>query len=239
MLFRSNVRKAILYSVNKDEWLKAPFYGGAIWREDGPLTKGFWAYSDKAAKMYEYNPAKAKDLLEQAGWKKNSSGIWEKDGKQLELTITAEATPPFLTSAEILGGQLKEAGMVCKIRSADTQASWAAARKGEGNLMPFATTGTDPDILYATYHSSGIGITNNFVRFKNAELDKLLDEGRVTTDRKKREAIYKQIQEVIMENALSLSVYNSARIYSVNARVGGVYFNNRAGILGFDMYVRK
>ena len=233
------VRQALLFYVNRDEMLKAPFYGGAIWAEDGPLTKGFWTRSEKAAAMYSYNLAKGDTLLIEAGWKKNKAGIWEKNGKQLEIVIITEATPPFLTASEILTGQFKRAGIVTKIRSADTQAAWAMARNGEGNLVPYADTATDPDSLFAAYHSSGIGISDMFTRITIPELDSLLEKGRMTTDRSEREKIYQRIQEIIMEQALTIPLYNSARIYAVKDRVRGINFNNRAGMLMYDAYISK
>lgn len=233
------VRQALQYYVNRDEMLMAPFYGGAIWAEDGPLTKGFWARSEKAASMYSYDPVKGDTVLREAGWEKNNAGVWQKDGKQLEILIVSEATPPFMTVSEIIAGQLGKAGIVVEIQSADTQAAWAMSRRGEANLTPFASTATDPDALYASYHSSGMGVAHMFTRIEIQELDDLLDLGRVTVDRDEREGIYLRAQEIIMEEALTIPLYNSARIYAVNQKVRGINFNNRAGMYMYDVYVVK
>lgn len=232
-----NVRRALQYYVNREEMLLAPFYGGAIWAEDGPLTKGFWARSEKAASMYSYDPSAGDAVLLEAGWEKNKAGIWEKDGRKLEIKIISEATPPFMTPTEIIAGQLNKAGILVEIETADTQAAWSMSRRGESNLTPYASTSTDPDGLYPVYHSSGMEIANMFTRIKIQELDDLLDLGRVTVDRDEREKIYLRVQEILMEEALTIPLYNSARIYSVNKSVRGINFNNRAGMYMYDVYV--
>ena len=76
----------MLYAVDQDSMGKAVFFG--VWPPSrNVLVAGTFAYDESAEKVYKYDPAKAKELLEQAGWKPGPDGIRQKDGKPLKMTV--------------------------------------------------------------------------------------------------------------------------------------------------------
>ena len=101
------VRQAISYAVNKDEIISGVLLGLGK-PATGPYKHGTWAYNDKV-KIYNYNPAKARELLKQAGLTDaNNDGVLEKDGKPFEFEIlTNQGNETRQKCAEIIKRQLK------------------------------------------------------------------------------------------------------------------------------------
>ena len=83
----------------------------------GPYKHGTWAHNDKV-KIYNYDPRRARELLEQAGWKDaDADGILEKNGRPFEFEIlTNQGNETRQKCAEIIQRQLKEVGIAVKIR---------------------------------------------------------------------------------------------------------------------------
>src|SRR6185503_12943 len=83
-----NVRQALEWAVNRDAIVKTVFGPyqslGAMSPAYAQLGEINWGYEKKAAEIYKYDPVKAKQLLEDAGWKEGPNGIRQKDGQNLE-----------------------------------------------------------------------------------------------------------------------------------------------------------
>jgi peptide/nickel transport system substrate-binding protein len=83
------VRRAISYAIDRETIAKTVFFGQAV--PAYTLANSQWAFYDKSVEQYtKFDPAQAKQLLSEAGWKPNSSGIVEKNGKPLSFSIIAE-----------------------------------------------------------------------------------------------------------------------------------------------------
>jgi ABC-type transport system substrate-binding protein len=121
------VVEAINYAINRQAILQvqASGYGAVAYQ---PFPAGFVGYSPSLANEYPYNPAKAKQLLAQAGY-----------GNGISITLTSEAgTDDAL--AEQLQGQLAEVGIKVTIKdiAADTSTQFLYLDKS----IPFAIDGT-------------------------------------------------------------------------------------------------
>jgi peptide/nickel transport system substrate-binding protein len=99
---------------------------------------------------FPYDPEKARALLAEAGWRPNSEGILEKDGKPFEFTIlTNQGNDLRVRTGEIIQKRLREIGIVVKLRTVE----WAAFIKEfidkgrfEAVLLGW-TTGQDPTCM--------------------------------------------------------------------------------------------
>ena len=121
------VVQAINYAINRQAILQvqASGYGTVAYQ---PFPKGFVGYSAKLANAYPYNPAKAKQLLAQAGY-----------AKGLNITLTSQGGADD-TLAEQIQGQLAEVGITVTIKdiAADTATQFLYLNKS----VPFAIDGT-------------------------------------------------------------------------------------------------
>jgi len=218
------VRQAITAAINKDELIQGVLFGMGQ-RAYGPIVPGRWAYNPHV-KDIVYDPRHAAELLAQAGWReKNADGILVKDGKPFQFTIlTNQGNQQRLMSAQIIQQRLKYVGIDVKIRIVE----WATflkeyIDKGKFEVVMLAwNTSQDPD-MYDVWHSSKTKQGElNFIGYKNAEVDRLLVEGRGTFDIEKRKKAYFRIQEILAEEQPYTFLYVPDALPVVSARIRGV-----------------
>ncbi|MDD5713256.1 MAG: peptide-binding protein, partial [Smithellaceae bacterium] len=218
------VRQAIAYAVNREEIIQGVLLG--LGRPaTGPYKPGTWA-NNPNVKRYPYDPAMARRLLAEAGWRDtNGDGVLEKDGRPFSFeVITNQGNEVRQKCAEIIQRRLAEVGINVKIRVLE----WAAfvndfinKRKFDATILGW-TIPMDPDI-YDVWHSSKTGPEElNFVSYKNPEVDMLLEKGRSTFDLKERKAMYDRIQEILAEDQPYLFLYVPDALPIIDARFRGV-----------------
>jgi peptide/nickel transport system substrate-binding protein len=93
--------------------------------------------------------------------------------------------------------------------------------EGTHHLMPFFTSGTDPDLLRPFFRS---GAAFNWSKAADAELDQWLDEGAATLDAEARKRLYGDIQRRVMDAALILPIRDYVNLNGVSAQVEGLRF---------------
>jgi peptide/nickel transport system substrate-binding protein len=217
------VRQALTHAINKQEIVDGVLMGLGQ-QATGPYKPGTW-FSNPDVPRFDYNPEKAKALLGEAGWRPNSEGILEKDGKPFEFTIlTNQGNDLRVRTAEIIQRRLREVGIVVKIRTVE----WAAFIKEfidkgrfEAVLLGW-TTGQDPD-AFDIWHSSKTKPGElNFIHYNNPEVDRLLQEGRHTFDREKRRQAYFRFQEIIAEDQPYTFLFVPDALPAVSKRFRGI-----------------
>ena len=218
------VRQAINYAVNKEEIVKAIFFGLAE-VTTGPFLKDSWAYN-KDVKPVPYDIARAKELLNEAGWKDiNKRGILEKDGKPFEFTVLInQGNGERQRAAEMVQKDLKDVGIRMKIRVVEwsTMISEFIEKKRFDAVLMGWFLPRDPD-NYDIWHSSKTREGEfNFVGYKNEEVDRLLADGRRTFDESKRAAIYHRIHELIYADQPYMFLYSADTLPIVNKRFRNV-----------------
>ena len=137
------VRQAMVYAVNQEELAQTAFnrLGSAAHSVLSPTT---WSFNQQAADLYRYDPAKAAQLLDEAGWiDSNGDGIREKDGENLALEYLA--IPAYEEAfMELLAAYLQQAGFEVNIRTMDDAGIFAAGSAGEHNLLNMGWVSIDP-----------------------------------------------------------------------------------------------
>lgn len=217
------VRRAITSAINKDEIVQGALLGmGQI--AHGPYKPGTWAYNP-GVKDLGFNPEKARTLLAEAGWKRGSDGMLEKDGRPFRFTVlTNQGNEQRLKTAQIIQQRLKKIGIDVKIRVLEWSSfitHFIDKRNFEAVILAWTIT-QDPDI-YDVWHSSKTGPKElNFINFKNAEVDRLIEEGRRTFDREKRKKCYYRIQEILAEEQPYTFLYVPDALPVVSARFRGI-----------------
>ncbi len=219
------VRQAFAYAINKRELIDGVVLGLA--REaNGPIRPGTWAYTDEV-KHYEYNPAKARALLAEAGWKdRDGDGIVkDKDGKPFAFTIlTNQGNDERKKVAEIIQQRLKEVGVKADIQVIEWAAfikEYVKPRRFDAVILGLGT-GVDPD-QYAVWHSSQTGPDQmNRTGYSNPEVDRLLEAGRSSCVQQDRVKYYHRIQEILAEDLPMLFLYFKDELPVVSSRFRGV-----------------
>lgn len=191
------VRKALNHAVNVEEIIEVVLEGSGK-PATGPINNKVFGY-DESLKSYDYDPEKAKALLEEAG-----------KGEGFETKIWTNDNPVRVKIAELVQAQLAEVGVKAEIEIVEWGAYLDRTAAGEHDMfiLGWVTVTGDADYgLYALFHSSQKGSAGNRTFFDNAEVDKLLDAGRKESDPQKRLESYKPAQEIIVEEAPQIFLY--------------------------------
>ncbi len=229
------VRRAFAHAINKEDVIKGALLGLGV-PTVGPYKPGTWMY-DTEIKDYAYDPALAKKLLAEAGWEdRNGDGVLEDaSGRPFSFTIlTNQGNDQRVKTATIIQSQLAAIGVKVAIRTVE----WASfikefVDKGNFDALILGWTVTqDPD-AYDVWHSSrAVPGGLNFVGFKNAQADALLDKGRHTVDTAARKKIYDAFQEILHQEQPYLFLYApyslpilSSRFQDVAVAPAGITYN--------------
>jgi peptide/nickel transport system substrate-binding protein len=218
------VRQAISYAINKDEIVSGVLLGLGK-PATGPYKHGTWAHNDKV-KTYNYDPAKARELLKQAGLvDTNNDGVLEKDGKPFEFEIlTNQGNETRQKCAEIIQRQLKEVGISVKIRIVEWSAfvtNFINKRRFDAVILGW-TIPLDPD-AYDVWHSSKTAAEElNFISYKNPEADDVLEKGRSTFNQDERKKYYDRFQEILAEDQPYTFLYVPEDLIIISSRFRGI-----------------
>ncbi|MEG6550143.1 peptide-binding protein [Desulfocurvibacter africanus] len=224
-LFQSNkVRQALSCAIDTQEIVKGVLFGLGQ-PAMGPYKPGTWVYNDKLA-PYAYDPERAKRLLAEEGWRdSNGDGLLDKNGQAFKFTIlTNQGNEQRIKTATIIQQRLKQVGVAVDIRTVE----WAAFANEFLNKGNFEATLLgwnilqDPDI-FTVWHSSQFPPAGlNLTYYKNEELDRLLEEGRMTLDQEERKRIYDRVQEILHEDQPYTFLYVPMALPIVHARFRNV-----------------
>ncbi len=212
------VRQAISLAVDRQEVLqKAVFGEGSL---SGPVPTGHTDWYIPVDKLpYKQDPARAKQLLAEAGYPNG-----------FETTIKASPQyPEFVNASVVLQSQLKRIGINAKI----IQLEWGQFIKETFTQRPMdydmkVTAWTfypDPHhYLYNWWHSKSPSNQD----FKNADLDAILEKAMASTDRDERKRLYFQAQQILLDEAPQIIWYTGNNVEAVRNEVKG-YFQSYTG----------
>jgi peptide/nickel transport system substrate-binding protein len=233
------VRQAINYGVDKELLVQTLFKGtGQV--AYAPLTMSMLNEPALRA-FYPYNPEKAKQLLEDAGWKEvGGDGVRVRGGKKLELLINNidYGGGPW-PEAQMLQAQLGDLGFDVKIKS-QARAPWYEDNYKcltNGPIL-FLRAG-DWDGLYSLFHSSVVGSNFNFSCYRNPKVDELLEMGRQEGDVEKRKQIYLTLEKLLLEQAVSVPLIDEWSVWALRHTAKGLKFNAFAYPVLSDLSVEK
>src|SRR5260370_30430402 len=105
------VRQALTYALNVDLGVEGVLFGEGV-KMIAHTPPVSWAFDSSGLNDYKYDPAKAEQLLQQAGWAKGSDGIYAKNGQKLEFSmITNSGNKIRETFIQVAAEQFKQIGI--------------------------------------------------------------------------------------------------------------------------------
>lgn len=217
------VRRAINYAIDKQEIIDGVYLGLSI-NIASPYKPGT-RWSNPALTPYPYDPAKARALLQEAGFTdSNGDGILERDGKPFSFEIITNQNKEREKSAVLIQRRLKEIGIDVQIRAIE----WASfisrfIKTGDFDVVVLGWgLGLDPD-QYNIWHSSQQAPGQfNFIGYNNPKIDKLLEQGRLELNPDKRMEIYHQFSATLLEDSPIVYLSAGYGLTAIHKRVKGI-----------------
>ncbi|WP_180954074.1 ABC transporter substrate-binding protein [Bacillus sp. M6-12] len=223
---KKEVRQAISHLINKEEIIKN-FFGGTAEPAKNPMPPSINGYNDDIQDR-EYNVEKAKELLKQAGLEKGfKMDLWA-------MPVARPYMPNGQKVAEAIQASLKQANIDAKIVTFEWGAYLEKVQAGEASAFILGGTGDNGDadnFLYTLLDKDSIG-SNNYSRYNNEEVHKLLIEAQRISDENKRNALYKKAQEIIHEDAPWVPLVHSKPQLAGSVTVKG-FFPHPTGVQSF------
>jgi peptide/nickel transport system substrate-binding protein len=225
ILAHREVRQALAYATDRATLVKYLLRGQAR-MATGLLPPNHWAF-DADVKQYGYDPARAEQLLDAAGFRRGAEGV----RFHLALkTSTDESTR--LTSAAI-ADQWKRVGVALDLRPLEFATFYSDISRGSFQLYTLRWVGAnnDPDIFEYVFGSKKMPPEGaNRGRYRNPALDALLNSARVEMDQEKRKAILWQVQQIVAEDEPYINLWypdnvcvHRARLTDILIPPGGDY----------------
>ena len=206
----AKVRQAIAYAVDRNAINMAVKMGGATVLAEAniPATHDYYGGEEiYAARDVE----KAKALLEEAGVEEGSVNLKFTVGSDWQYQVDA---------AQMIKQQLAEIGINCEISAMESGVYFDGLNSGDFDLTVCGWSGfVDADeYLFDLFTTTG---AYNQQNYSNPDVDKLLEEGRVTVDETERKEIYKEAQKLIAEEAPMAFLYMNSFTVAMRDDVKG------------------
>jgi len=200
---KPEVRQAIALALDRQAILQIA--GSGLGQRLGVLPPGLkaWALPWQELPNQQRDVAKAKQILQRAGY----------TGRVPMKIRNIVGFPALAAALPVIVDNLKEAGIDVTVETVDGGVwikDWIVPQSPP--TMNDWGGFVDPDqAFYRHFHSAPGG--KDFRRWKNKAADELMDTGRVTLDRAKRKALYDQLQRMVAEDAITITLYSPDLLY--------------------------
>jgi peptide/nickel transport system substrate-binding protein len=215
------VRQALFYAVDRPGIVEK-IREGLSTVASGTMPVLSWAYQpDRMTTKYDYDPAKAEALLDEAGWVKGADGIRAKDGVPLAFEMyTYSGDKTIEGYASVFQENWKAIGVQMTPLYEEFSAFVTRLTKTfdfQAFLVGFFW-GVDPD-QQTMWDSKQYGPGFNLYNYVNPEVDRLLEEALRTLDKQERTDLYVEAQNIILADAPALIIDFPKEIWGVNNRL--------------------
>jgi peptide/nickel transport system substrate-binding protein len=214
------VRQAINFAINRQELIDKVYNGDGAFSGHVPPGYGPYPFSqaDLKNKYEKYDLPRAKQLMAAAGYSKG-----------FDITMTTFSTPlDFPAIAALIQNQLKRINVNVNIVAQDP--ATFAANNGKGNFdLDLTARGMrgDVDGYTAEFNPSGpLGKTvynTWFPAYRNVKMWRLVGNGRITLDVKKRVPMYKQLEQLLLTELLEVPLIAVSKYQVVSRRLQDMY----------------
>jgi peptide/nickel transport system substrate-binding protein len=216
------VRQALNHAVDRDLIVKAILEGLAPVTA-GPVQPVSWAHNP-TIRRYAFDPARAKALLDEAGWKdSNGDGIRDKDGQALSFTMITQAGFAVRENvAQVLQRQFKDVGVAAAVQLHDGTSISKLWFEGKFHAMlHWWQLPADPELtlFFAKDRMPPAGRNINYV--SDDQLTSLVYAADRTVDQAARAKILAEAQARIADLAIEIPLYGVTKLDAVPARLKG------------------
>jgi len=220
-----DVREAMAHAINEKEIVDKILsgYGSS---SDSLIPEGFNGYNPEV-KKYAYDPDKAMQLLDSAGYKVQSGGAL--DGYRFEITLDCQEKNTAVATA--IASYLGKVGIKCNPNPLASAIVWDYIRMYESYQSHFIISSwSEPsgesaliakDVLYSApfkqKNKDGWGGANRGY-YVNKKVDKLIEQALSTVDYAERDKIMQEVWKIAYDEVAYLTLFTADNIYAVNSK---------------------
>ncbi len=213
------VRQALAYAVDRRPMIEY-LNRGLARPANSLLPPESWAY-DGSLTSYSYDPARARQLLDQAGYAAT-------DGIRFHLTMKTSTEESTRLMVAVLQQQLRDVGIVLDIRTFESATFFSDVTRGLFQLYSLRWIGgnQDPDIFEYCFDSAKFPPNGaNRGHYSNPRVDALIDQGRRETDLTARKQIYAELQQILATDLPYINLWYLDNVMVHSKRVRGITLN--------------
>jgi peptide/nickel transport system substrate-binding protein len=209
MLRDKRVRQAVALSIDRAQ-IVATLDRGHARLADSMLPPGHWARAeDSELAQYPYDPARARALLDAAGYRADKNGV------RLRLTLKISTDESTRLLAAVLQQQMRAAGIELTLRAAEFGTFYADVTRGAFQMYVLKWVGSneDPDIFRYMYASQSFPPKGaNRGHYVNPQIDALLAQastqsGPAAEVQARRRTEYVEVQKILAEDLPSVPLW--------------------------------
>ena len=221
------VRQALALAINKEE-IVSNILNRAAYLTDGPILPSS-PYYNQGVNSYKYDQVAAAALLKEAMTTNTTKGsgknkqIISTEVATLELALTLVDTQENNLVAAQIKSDWEKIGVKVTLKPVPVEqvSDEIIHSKNYQALLYGEVLGPDPDV-YAFWHSSQAGDKGlNLANYNNPSVDKLLEDGRVSSNFEERLNIYKKFQEQVTNDVPAIFLYVPSYSYVQTKKIKG------------------
>jgi peptide/nickel transport system substrate-binding protein len=232
LLDDARVRQALRFAIDRQQIADAVFPTGTE-PATSILAHTTPQYADVGADLV-FDAAKARSLLESAGWKAGSDGIRTKEGTRLRLVVkwfaNAATNQPAL---ELIQQQLRAVGVDVVLKQLQITQFAPTLQSGDFDAVWGNLTRADPDILRSSYSTR----LANFHHLPPGPLDSALNRQAATADAAERQRLAQRAQQLIVQNSYVIPVVELQTQLGVAKKVHRLRFDASSRIQLHDTWI--
>jgi len=214
------VRQALAYAIDRRPFLEYLLRGFAR-PANSVLPPESWAYNGDVP-AYDHDPARARQLLEQAGYR-------AVNGVRFHLTMKSSTEESTRLMAAVLQQQLRQVGIALDIRTFEFATFFSDVTHGLFQLYSLRWIGgnEDPDIFEYIFHSSKFPPNGaNRGHFADPRIDALVDQARHELDQNTRKQLYAEIQRTLADELPYINLWYFDNVLVHSRRVRNLTLNS-------------
>lgn len=213
----TRVRQALHHGLDRDQIVQAKYKGeGGV--ADIYAAPTQWSFDDEGVTTYGFDPGRAGELLDDAGWTEGADGVREKDGERLSLNyITTDPDDPVIPIAT---ENYRDIGIDFTPEVLDSNTAFARFNDLDYEAVSFRTDSlSDPDDAVSEFGTDDPKV--NVTGYDNAPVRELVKDGQSTLDEDERQKIYSELYKELSQDPPTILVDYRRSITAWNNHIDG------------------
>jgi peptide/nickel transport system substrate-binding protein len=226
-----DVRQAIAYSIDRER-INEIAARGTSFVANGFLPSFYTAFYEEPDNTYPFDPEKANQILDEAGWTRDGDGIRTKDGEKLSFNLYVRSESPFnIQAAKLISEMTREVGIEYNVEVVSVdKLTELTIRSQDGKPAPdfdsfiwgWGGDPFDPSFLLSLMTTGEIGGSSDSF-FSNADYDRLFKEQAGIFDIEQRRELVTEMVNILQDNVAylvltedpNLQAYRTDRVANV------------------------